>query len=270
MTTFDATFISAVVAFIGCFVPLLFEKDKLRKRKIIVVFLILFSVVTALCLMAKCYSWESTILNIERPSSSEEPATTIEHSERETGTELESEDTVEVTEPLGDFVTEEDNKTEHGNENIAESEYSPITYNNGNSFHILSATIVHYPNLEISDFTVGGVWSLDPDFTEADPYELVHSNYSVIVRRNSDGVAIVTGHVQFGTVWSEDDQGNWNEKAEAFNSPFTNRPMPVESYGTFAATLVPSDDLLLGEYTCEIHIQLNGSEYVTEVSFIIN
>lgn len=191
--------------------------------------------------------------------------------EMSANSEQNNEGDVLATELPSDFATDEGTNLGQGNENIAEAEYSPITYNNGLSCHVLSATIVHYPNLERKDFTVGGVWSLDPDFTEADPYELVYSNYSVIVRRNSDNIMIGTGKVQFGTVWSEDNQGNWSESAETFNSPFTNRQMSQESYGTFAVTLVPSNDNLLpGEYTCEIHIQLNGSEYTMEVSFTIN
>lgn len=136
--------------------------------------------------------------------------------------------------------------------------------------HTLSGDVIHFPNFDGGDYTVGGIWSLQPDFTAADPYILVYSDGNAVIRPQNEDRIICSGMVRFGTVWSEDHFGNWEEKYETHNSPFTNIQMPTESYGTFTADLSEClGEITPGEYICQIHINLNGSEYTTEIAFTI-
>ncbi len=156
-------------------------------------------------------------------------------------------------------------------ENEKNGDYNPITYNDGKSKHLLSGDIIHFPDVARGDYIVGGIWSLQPDFTGADPYVLVHSDGYTVIRTKTGNDVICKGKIQFGTAWSEDALGNWDEKYETYNSPFTNMQMPTESYGTFTADLSQYlGEITPGEYTCQICISLNGGEYTTEIAFEID
>ncbi len=142
------------------------------------------------------------------------------------------------------------------------SVYDPITYNSGTAKHIPAATIIHFPDIKLNDYLIGGTWTLQPDFTEADPYSLCFQDQRGMIV-DATGRTICDGEIQFGTVWSENDP-NYTVSDELV-SPFTNNPLPKESFGTFVFDLSTLETTAIGDYYCQLIIQLNGSIYTANI-----
>ena len=296
MTMFDSVFIGAGVAFICCLLGIAFGNGKKGKKPIIITAIFMILIICGLCEMAKHKQWESSLLKIKtaNDSSTEETVVNIEQTESDNThageleasyfEETESEPSPFPSEGISSKGTQlfesygntsDDNSTNDSFGPDGDSlrspnpSYPPITSDNGIGVFNMDATILFPPDIHDGNYLVRGMWTLQPDPTSADPYDLEFQDQELQVV-DREGNLVCSGTVLFGQSWVYEDDGNiWTEQSETL-SPFTMLKIPSECEGIFEADLSQNrDNLVPGEYYCQITVYLNGSVFSQTVPFLL-
>lgn len=125
----------------------------------------------------------------------------------------------------------------------------------------LDGTIMHVPNFEKEDYIVGGIWKLQGIHEDADSF-----SQSVKVWFNDDSQTVYPGYVKYGTVWTEDTTGNWEETLEEFDE-LAHYDYPKGTYGTFVVDMTNVETVPFGDYICELTVVINQEPYTIQLPF---